>query len=234
MKRLSLALMLISLPVLADTLPTAQLMSIQLAQMQRLTSRLESLENSMIGVVQAFSGDTIPAGWVECDGRALDRSAYPKLFAIIGNKWNTFNGQSDPGAGKFRVPNLNGVYLRGAAAPAQYLPFTTAPGGLKLSNTLAGTVDITHDHGSHQHNSGINVAWQAGSDRNGMWHTDPNQVAGATCCGTDWQLRSWSTGGTNISLGSTNRNISGSVTTSISGDSETRPNSATVKYIVRY
>jgi hypothetical protein len=37
------------------------------------------------GYIQCFSGgDKLPVGWLFCDGRAVSRSAYPKLFAAIG------------------------------------------------------------------------------------------------------------------------------------------------------
>lgn len=46
-----------------------------------------------VGMVQMFAGSTnaIPIGWLLCDGRILKRSAYPRLFDVIGTSWNYTN-----------------------------------------------------------------------------------------------------------------------------------------------
>lgn len=32
-----------------------------------------------------------PAGWIECDGRALNKDEYPELFAVIGTTFGQLN-----------------------------------------------------------------------------------------------------------------------------------------------
>ncbi|WP_052699841.1 phage tail protein [Martelella endophytica] len=49
-----------------------------------------------------------PAGWLECDGALISRTAYAGLFAAIGT---TFGGGD--GATTFKLPDLRGEFLRG-------------------------------------------------------------------------------------------------------------------------
>ena len=60
------------------------------------------------GSVQAFAQDTPPAGWLECDGRAVSRATYANLFAAIGTRYGNGNGSST-----FNLPELRGEFVRG-------------------------------------------------------------------------------------------------------------------------
>ena len=51
------------------------------------------------GIIKDFGGETPPAGYFECDGSSLLRSAYPELFAAIG----TLHGAAD--ALHFNIPD---------------------------------------------------------------------------------------------------------------------------------
>lgn len=52
--------------------------------------------------------NTVPAGWLACDGSAVSRAAYPALFAAIGTTY----GAGD-GATTFNVPDMRGEFPRG-------------------------------------------------------------------------------------------------------------------------
>lgn len=58
------------------------------------------------GVVLAHAG-TVPSGWLECDGSALVRTAYPALYAAIGT---TFGA---PSGTEFNLPDLRGRTIIG-------------------------------------------------------------------------------------------------------------------------
>ena len=62
-----------------------------------------------IGSITAFAGPlaNIPTGWLECDGRSLSTTAYPALYAAIGNTWGAADGT------QFNIPYLLGYFLRG-------------------------------------------------------------------------------------------------------------------------
>lgn len=50
-----------------------------------------------IGSIVAFPSDSIPLGWLLCNGQMITQSEYPELYALIGPK----------------VPDLRGQFLRG-------------------------------------------------------------------------------------------------------------------------
>ncbi|MCK4207203.1 tail fiber protein [Brucella pituitosa] len=61
-----------------------------------------------IGSIQAFVGDTPPAGWDWAWGQARSRTAYAALFAVIGTKFGAGDGGST-----FNYPDLRGRVLVG-------------------------------------------------------------------------------------------------------------------------
>ncbi|MDF2867072.1 MAG: phage Tail Collar Domain protein [Gammaproteobacteria bacterium] len=63
---------------------------------------------SLTGIVVPFAGKNPPSGWLECDGRAVNRILEAKLFNIIGD---TF-GKGD-GSNTFNLPDLRGEFIRG-------------------------------------------------------------------------------------------------------------------------
>lgn len=60
------------------------------------------------GIIAYFPAELIPAGWLECDGRAISRETYSVLFAVIG----TIYGPGDS-ATTFNIPDLRGEFVRG-------------------------------------------------------------------------------------------------------------------------
>ena len=56
-----------------------------------------------IGSITAYGKETAPDNWLICDGRAVNRTAYADLFAVIGTKY----GEGD-GSTTFNLPNLKG------------------------------------------------------------------------------------------------------------------------------
>lgn len=53
-----------------------------------------------VGTVAMFGADRDPEGWLRCDGRVLQRSAYPALFSAIGTTYGSTN------SGDFRIPDI--------------------------------------------------------------------------------------------------------------------------------
>ena len=67
------------------------------------------------GTVQMFAGNTIPAGWLLCDGSAVSRTDYAKLFSAIGTTWGAGDGSTT-----FNLPNTIGRFAEGAATSGSY------------------------------------------------------------------------------------------------------------------
>jgi microcystin-dependent protein len=59
-------------------------------------------EGSIIGAVVPMQGDSVPQGWLPCDGRELKGQDYRELLAVIRY---TYGGVND----KFNLPNLNSL-----------------------------------------------------------------------------------------------------------------------------
>lgn len=65
-------------------------------------------EGAPIGGIFAHTVPFAPAGWLECDGRAVSRALFDRLFDRIGT---TFG--SGDGATTFNLPDLRGEFVRG-------------------------------------------------------------------------------------------------------------------------
>lgn len=63
--------------------------------------------NAPIGVIQAFSGQTAPHGYLLADGTSYKVADYPDLYAVIGN---TYGGDTE----NFNVPNLVDKFIQGS------------------------------------------------------------------------------------------------------------------------
>lgn len=57
----------------------------------------------IIGTIIQYGSDTIPEGWLLCDGSAVSRTTYADLYAVIGTTFGVGNGSTT-----FNVPNLKG------------------------------------------------------------------------------------------------------------------------------
>ena len=51
------------------------------------------------GMIMNYAGNTIPSGWLVCDGKSYSTATYPSLYAAISN---IYGGDSS----NFNVPNL--------------------------------------------------------------------------------------------------------------------------------
>ena len=54
-----------------------------------------------VGTIQAYGSNTIPSGWLLCNGQAVSRTLYAELFSVIGTTFGSGNGTDT-----FNVPDL--------------------------------------------------------------------------------------------------------------------------------
>nr|DAG22276.1 MAG TPA: tail collar fiber protein [Caudoviricetes sp.] len=77
------------------------------------------------GSIIAFAGNTLPDGYLLCDGSQVSRTTYNKLFDVIGTTY----GEGD-GSATFNLPNLTDKFIQGSntvgAVKAAGLPNITA------------------------------------------------------------------------------------------------------------
>ena len=65
---------------------------------------------AVVGSIQMYGGATAPTGWLLCDGSAVSRTTYAKLFEVLGTAY----GEGD-GSTTFNVPNFSGRFPIGSA-----------------------------------------------------------------------------------------------------------------------
>lgn len=61
-----------------------------------------------IASIHAFATQTVPDGYLSCDGSAVSRVEYADLFAALGTVWGEGDGNTT-----FNIPDLRGEFLRG-------------------------------------------------------------------------------------------------------------------------
>jgi tail collar domain len=186
------------------------------------------------GTILPFAGDTVPAGYLLCDGNEVLRSAYPDLFDAIGPAWGSATGFT------FTLPDMRGRFLRGVDGAAGNDPdrnarSASAPGGnvgnnvgsvqgdarRGISGTVAGSTSTVgnHTHGiedyedDHDEDDGWSGAAPGWAD-----DANPNLVNPVVRHHTE-------------SAGSHNHSFSVGVT--FAGDAETRPKNVYVNYIIK-
>jgi len=101
---------------------------------RQVTNAIAGLKKSRHGI-----GDLLPrpvsksvTDHLLCDGSAIDRLAFPQLFAEIGTEWGAGDGVTT-----FNLPALNGMAL---PVPAVVPVQTVAPGGTVSTGTPTPTV----------------------------------------------------------------------------------------------
>ena len=92
-----------------------------------------------IGAVFPYVGTTAPTGYLLCQGQAVSRTTYSKLFALTGTAFGAGDGSTT-----FNVPDLRGRFPIGVAA---------AGTGSTRGGT-GGNIDHTHTGPSHTHTLG--------------------------------------------------------------------------------
>jgi microcystin-dependent protein len=98
-----------------------------------------------VGTVSTFAGQTVPQGWLLCDGASYLRTNYQALFDTINIAYGAADGTH------FNVPNLADRFVRGLNASG-------IPLGSQGGSDDAIVVSHTHDHthsianaGQHSH-----------------------------------------------------------------------------------
>ena len=92
------------------------------------------------GVVDMFAGSTAPSGYLLCDGSAVSRSTYSKLFTAIGTTYGSGDGSTT-----FNLPNLKGKVAVGLNSADTSFDTLGETGGEK-THTLTVAEMPSHTH----------------------------------------------------------------------------------------
>ena len=63
----------------------------------------------LTGMIFAFAGNSIPSGYLLCDGSQVSRTTYKKLFDVIGTTYGAGDGSTT-----FNLPNLTNKFIQGS------------------------------------------------------------------------------------------------------------------------
>jgi microcystin-dependent protein len=95
------------------------------------------------GQIVAYGGGSVPAGWLLCDGTAVNRVTYARLFAAIGTTYNT-GGEAGT---DFRLPDFRGRMVMGASGAHALGTY----GGAETAVGPAHTHSHSHSGAAHTH-----------------------------------------------------------------------------------
>jgi len=131
-----------------------------------------------VGTIVAWPNQTVPAGWVACEGASVLRSGpYANLFAAIGTRY----GSAD--VSRFNIPNYVGYFLRGWGSIVSTVdPDKSSRTGLGpgISGDMVGTYQ-TDQYKSHTHTYATytNLLVQSGSSTP-CWYGSQSVASGAS------------------------------------------------------
>ncbi len=169
------------------------------------------------GTILAFAGNTPPSGYLWCDGASLSRADYAALFAAIGTRWGTADGNS------FNVPDTRGLFLRGFDNGAGYDPDRAARTAIKPGGVTSNQV------GSYQRDQMQRITGNTGM---GIWGSLASGAAGAISQNTQGGNGPGGGGNSYIQFQFNSAN-SPNARVSATTDGETRPSNVYVLYIIK-
>ena len=144
-----------------------------------------------VGSVSAFVGNVAPRGYLLCNGDAVSRAVYPRLFSLIGTAYGTGDGSST-----FNLPDYRGEFLRGADLGRGVEAGRTV-GSRKMdtykshTHSASSTASGSHTHtgslstaGDHTHSGvaasgGVHTHTAASSASGSHTHTGSSGASGA-------------------------------------------------------
>lgn len=135
------------------------------------------------GSILPFAGDTAPAGWLLCDGTALNRNTYSALFAVIGTRFG-FGDSSN-----FRIPDLRGQFLRGRDFGVGRDPDRGSRTAMNSGGATGDAVGSVQGDQFRSHRHAIPTDNNAGSnvDQNALVGSSGNDEGHSYTPGSSWE-----------------------------------------------
>jgi|GEM_PF-1696142 len=126
-------------------------------------------EGAQPGDYKMIAGSTIPDGWLLCNGAAVSRTTYAKLFAAIGTRYGSGNGSTT-----FNLPNFNGRHVLGTTNTGNLGSYVSAglpdiTGSIIPKNTTDDTVDGSFNGAFYKLSSGGKGAWSVDASENAQY-----------------------------------------------------------------
>jgi len=165
-----------------------------------------------VGTIQMYAVDSAPEGWLLCNGQAVSRTTYSKLFAIISTTYGVGDNSTT-----FNLPNLVGIFPRGSQM-----------GGI-TTQTIGGETFNAQTRATTQTDA---------TALNGLTLTDPGHNhtfrLGNFTGGAPTFVNASSVDRSNDPGVSGANNVTNTTGITLTGDSETRPANISLAYIIKY
>ncbi len=159
------------------------------------------------GTILAYGGDSAPAGWILCDGTALNRNTYSALFAVVGTRF----GYGD--SSNFRVPDLRGRFLRGRDGGVGRDDDRNSRSAMNSGGATGDAVGSVQDDQLRSHNHYYNDIYYSESGGDSSIYNNSRGSGDTDYDNEPWQIGRY---------------------TNNTGGNETRPENANVNYIIKY
>ena len=186
------------------------------------------------GSVFCLAVNTVPTGYVKCDGSSYSRTGtYAALFAIIGTTYGAVDGNN------FNVPDLRGEFVRGfddSRGVDSGRNVGTAQGGQnEQHNHPASSNASVSDSGHFHHSFKLGNAGQSRFNSTLNSNVTPASGTGAANLNEGYNIvsRSEEADVGKTSTKTTGVNVNVSTNTSNDGGSEARPRNIAMLYIIK-
>lgn len=228
-----------------------------LATTAALNNLNQQISDSLVGMVAAFDMEIAPPGWLKRNGADVSRTAYAKLFAVVGTRYGAGDGSTT-----FNVGDSRGVFIRGLDESRGIDPgreLGTLQQGQNESHGHSASADTVADHahtawtdaqGDHTHAASTDAA---GNHQHGIFRAQNSDVGNGgpnltTAYGssgmaspTDWggnhshgvTVGSAGSHGHNVGIGGSGAH-SHVITVAASGGNEARPINQALLVCIKY
>lgn len=187
------------------------------------------LQGVPAGGILPFAINFVPVGWLACDGQAVSRTAYSRLFEAISTTYGAGDGTTT-----FNVPDLRGLFIRGFGGNSA-ANFGEVQADQIGSHTHTGS---TNSAGNHVHTGSTGEAGGHNHSYSDRYATqDPGGGGGSGSSADDRGDQSRTTGWAGSHSHTINLQPAGNHVHSLNiapaGGSETRPKNISLLYCIR-
>lgn len=116
----------------------------------KISDALNSVDTTPAGTIISYGGTNAPEGYLKCEGQAVSRTEYSKLFDAIGTIYGSGDGNTT-----FNVPDLRGEFLRGTGTNSHANNGNGAAVGIHQDATAIPDVYVVYNSSVDKHVIGI-------------------------------------------------------------------------------